>query len=192
MCRVHGGSAPQVKAAAKRRLDQAAEVLVQRLLAFALDGDTSENVALHAIIAALDRAGLSVKQALELSASAEPKPYEEMLMGITGIAHITRGESRARRGLPAPETPELPAPPAARELPEVVDAELVPAPTTVPPTRLMVPLTRERGPDRTTPTDRPQTPGGPMSGLVTMEEAVTETRVPGATSDQAVSVVEIC
>lgn len=156
VCRVHGGSAPQVKAAAKRRLDQAAEVLVQRLLAFALDGDTSENVALHAIIAALDRAGLSVKQALELSASAEPKPYEEMLMGITGIAHITRGESRARRGLPAPETPELPAPPAARELPEVVDAELVPAPTTVPPTRLMVPLTRERGPDRTTtrPTGR--------------------------------------
>ena len=31
-----------------------------------------------------------------------------------------------------------------------------------------------------------------MSGLVTMEEAVTETRVPGATSDQAFSVVEIC
>jgi len=65
-----------VKAAAKRRLDQAADVLVQRLLAFALDGGTSDNVALQAIIAALDRAGLNVKQAMELSAK-EPELWEE-------------------------------------------------------------------------------------------------------------------
>jgi hypothetical protein len=39
VCRLHGGAAPQVKAAAKRRLDQAADALVAKLLGFALDGD---------------------------------------------------------------------------------------------------------------------------------------------------------
>jgi hypothetical protein len=39
VCRLHGGEAPQVKAAVKRRLDQAADALVARLLGFALDGD---------------------------------------------------------------------------------------------------------------------------------------------------------
>ena len=121
VCRVHGGSAPQVKAAAKRRLAQAADVLVQRLLAFALDGDTTDNVALQAIIAALDRAGLSVKQAIEIG--VDPAPWEEVMANITGIAVISRDESRAARGLPA--APELPAldPP-----PEVVDAEVVDGP----------------------------------------------------------------
>ncbi|BBX53146.1 hypothetical protein GCM10009645_54040 [Mycolicibacterium poriferae] len=41
VCRVHGGAAPQVKAAARRRLDRAADVLVQRLLGMALDGNTA-------------------------------------------------------------------------------------------------------------------------------------------------------
>ncbi len=39
-------------------LDAAADVLVQRLLGIAPDGDVADNVALQAIIAALDRAGL--------------------------------------------------------------------------------------------------------------------------------------
>jgi hypothetical protein len=56
VCRVHGGSAPQVEAAARRRLDQAADVLVQRLLAFALDSDAPDNIALQTIRDALDRA----------------------------------------------------------------------------------------------------------------------------------------
>ncbi|MGB8505547.1 HGGxSTG domain-containing protein, partial [Mycobacterium sp.] len=45
VCRVHGGAAPQVRAAAKRRLEQAADVLVQRLLGFALDGKVADPVA---------------------------------------------------------------------------------------------------------------------------------------------------
>jgi hypothetical protein len=104
VCRVHGGSAPQVKAAAKRRLAQAADVLVQRLPAFALDGDTTDNVALQAIIAALDRGGLTAKQAIEIG--VDPAPWEEVLSNLAGIAQITREESRAARGLPA--APELP------------------------------------------------------------------------------------
>lgn len=117
VCRVHGGSAPQVKAAAKRRLDQAADALVQRLLAFALDGGTSDNVALQAIIAALDRAGLNVKQAMELSAK-DPEPWEELMLSVV---RTSRADWLRRRGLP-PDKPLTPAAPAL----EVVDAEVVP------------------------------------------------------------------
>jgi hypothetical protein len=83
VCRVHGGSAPQVKAAAKRRLEQAADALVQRLLGFALDGQAPDAVALTAIRDALDRAGISVKHLVEVG--AEPSPYEDMLTGITAL-----------------------------------------------------------------------------------------------------------
>ena len=134
------------------------------------------------------------QEALELSASAEPKPYEEMLMGITGIAYITREESRARRGLPAPETPELPAPPAARELLEVVDAELVPGPDDSPTDPSDGPAhegTRPRsdnGPDRPAANARwaDERPGDDGGG------GDRDRGAPVATSDQAFSVVEIC
>src|SRR5438067_789094 len=58
VCRVHGGSAPQVKAAAQRRLHQAADVLTARLLGFALDQGVPDAIALQAVKDALDRAGL--------------------------------------------------------------------------------------------------------------------------------------
>jgi hypothetical protein len=96
--------------------------LVQRLLGFALDGEAPDAVALTAIRDALDRAGLGAKTALELSV-AEPKPWEEVLQGLAGIATITREEFRAQRGLPADTTPALESSSAM----EVVDAELVPA-----------------------------------------------------------------
>lgn len=119
VCRVHGGSAPQVKAAAKRRIDQAAEALVQRLLGFALDGDVPDAVALAAVKDALDRAGLGAKQSLELS----PKPlapWEEMMMDFAATSRQRQEalEQLARRG-------DLLAAGIAREL-EVVDVELVP------------------------------------------------------------------
>jgi hypothetical protein len=151
--------------------------LVQRLLAFALDGDTSDNVALAAIRDALDRAGVSAKQALELSATTEPKPYDDLLADIAGIATITRAESRAARGLPAPETPELPPPPGARALPELVDAELVEPDADrpiSPPDSAAEGVSAAEG--RRVPVDRPQPPCAPMNGLVSFEEAVTETR----------------
>lgn len=123
VCRVHGGSAPQVKAAAKRRLDQAADVLVQRLLGFALGGDVADAIALAAVRDALDRAGLSPRQAVEVG--VELKPWEQIMANIafSGIAQITREEHRARLGLPADEPPALPTPEV-----EFVDAEVVPEP----------------------------------------------------------------
>ena len=122
VCRVHGGAAPQVKQAAMRRLQNAADVLVQRLLGFALDGEAPDAIALQAIRDALDRAGLNPKTAVELSVA----PWQAVMGDLADVAHISRAESRARRGIPEPE-PELPEPP---ELPAaddgIVDAELVP------------------------------------------------------------------
>src|SRR6478752_7133090 len=63
VCKMHSGSAPQVKAAARRRLERAADALVQRLLGSSLDADASDTVALQAIRDALDRAGSGAKQA---------------------------------------------------------------------------------------------------------------------------------
>jgi hypothetical protein len=97
VCRMHGGSAPQVKAAAKRRLEQAADVLVQRLLGFALDGEVPDPVALADIRDALDRAGLNPKTAVEVEVSTAP--WQEAFAGAAGVARITREDSHARRWL---------------------------------------------------------------------------------------------
>lgn len=90
VCRAHGGAAPQTRAKAQRRLQQAADILVQRLLGLALDGDTPDAVALQAIRDALDRAGLGAKQALELSAKPLA-PWEKMW---TSPTRAVRGMKR--------------------------------------------------------------------------------------------------
>ncbi|VBA47131.1 hypothetical protein LAUMK41_00489 [Mycobacterium attenuatum] len=121
VCPVHGGSAPQVKAAARRRLDQAADVLVQRLLKFALDGDVADNVALTAIRDALDRAGMGAKTEV----AVEVKPAYEELLG--DVAHTTKAQWEAmKRGDTAPADPPraLHSPPE-RDTADVIDAEVV-------------------------------------------------------------------
>lgn len=115
VCYHHGGNAPQVKAKAQRRLQQAADALVQRLLGMALDGDTPDHVALAAIRDALDRAGLGAKHAVAVEVA--PAPWEELL---GDVAQMTKAESDAIHH------PERAAP--ARALPpadEIVDAEVV-------------------------------------------------------------------
>jgi hypothetical protein len=90
--------------------------MAKELLGIA-SGAESESVKLAAIRDALDRAGVSAKQALELSTARQPEPWELLLADIAfdGIANITREESRARRGLAnGASTAEV-----------VVDAELV-------------------------------------------------------------------
>jgi hypothetical protein len=72
---------------------KAADVLVQRLLGMALDGDVADNTALQAIIGALDRAGLSVKHAVEIGPA---KPYEVVFGDLAGGS---RAESRSRQGI---------------------------------------------------------------------------------------------
>ena len=86
-------------------------MLVQRLLSLALDGDTPDNVALSAIIAALDRAGLSVKTAGTVEVSV--KPFERVFDAITA-------------GPRDPEQPALEAPNDEDRLDaEAIDVEIV-------------------------------------------------------------------
>jgi hypothetical protein len=126
VCRAHGGAAPQTRAKAKRRLEQAADVLVQRLLGFALDGDVPEATALAAIRDALDRAGLNPKTAVEL----EVKPWQDILGNVAGVARISQDESRVRRGLPVEHDPTPALPPADDS--EPIDAEVVEPPAKPP------------------------------------------------------------
>lgn len=113
VCRAHGGNAPQTRAKAQRRLEQAADSLVQRLLGMALDGQVDDPTALRAIVAALDRAGFAVTTKVAVG----PTPAFEQI--FTGIA---RGIGRD--GKPAPTLPDPPAL-APAEPGEIVDAEIV-------------------------------------------------------------------
>lgn len=115
VCRVHGGGSPQVVAKARERLLLAADRMVLELLGIAYTAE-SEAVKLAAVRDALDRAGVSAKQVVDVG--VELKPYEQMLSDFAGVAHITRAESQARQTLFAHEGEPL----------EVVDAELVPEP----------------------------------------------------------------
>lgn len=107
VCRTHGGSAPQVQKAARRRLEQAADVLVQRLLGIALDGTAPDQVALSAVLAALDRAGLSVKSTVGLEVSA--KPWEQVMDSAFTLETTSRDAYRAARDGHPPALAESPA-----------------------------------------------------------------------------------
>lgn len=97
VCRSHGGAAPQVQKAARRRLEQAADVLVQRLLGIALDGTAPDQVALSAVLGALDRAGLSVKSTLGVEVAV--KPWEQIAdEAFSTVEAGSRDEYRAARG----------------------------------------------------------------------------------------------
>jgi hypothetical protein len=94
VCRSHGGAAPQTRARAQQRLQQAADVLVQRLLHFALDGKVADPVAMQAINSALDRAGLKAGIDLDVNLKPFQSIFEQMDMG---------GSRAAYRGEPEPE-----------------------------------------------------------------------------------------
>lgn len=94
VCRFHGGAAKHVKAAARARLENAADLMAKQLLGIALTAE-SESVKLAAIKDSLDRAGLRPPAEVVLS-QAEPKPYEQLFEGITTMS---REESRRARGV---------------------------------------------------------------------------------------------
>lgn len=120
VCRAHGGAAPQTRARAQSRLNQAADVLVQRLLGLALDGDAPDAVALAAIRDALDRAGMSAKQAVGVEVAVEVPAWQQMMQGMTAIRRVPQEQSRAERGLIEPPRELTAADPS-----EPIDAELV-------------------------------------------------------------------
>ncbi|WP_133055438.1 hypothetical protein [Mycolicibacterium elephantis] len=93
VCRFHGGAAPHVKAAARARLENAADRMARNLLELAETAD-SDAVRVKATDSALDRSGLKAPTEVFLAPGA-PKPYEEIFEDIGGGS---REESRARRG----------------------------------------------------------------------------------------------
>ena len=76
VCPTHGGSAPQVREAARRRLLAASDWLMAELLKIAKSGE-SEGVRLAAVRDALDRAGFGAQQKVHVDAVVSK--WEEML-----------------------------------------------------------------------------------------------------------------
>jgi hypothetical protein len=93
VCRFHGGAAKHVRAAARARLENAADRMARELLGIALSAD-SESVRLQAIRDSLDRAGLRPPTEVVLS-PGNSAPYEEIFDDIAGGS---REASRAARG----------------------------------------------------------------------------------------------
>ena len=125
VCRSHGGAAPQVKAKARQRIEDAADRMARELLKMATDDHVVDSVKLSAIRDALDRAGLAAKNAVEVEVGP-PKPYEAI---FDSIEAGPRAEYRRSRGIrdDSNPPPALAEPP--RELPaaegEPIDAEIV-------------------------------------------------------------------
>ena len=70
VCRVHGGSAPQVKQAAAERIRELVDPAIDQL-ARLLEAADSDAVKLSAIKDVLDRAGYSAKQRIEHSGAIQ-------------------------------------------------------------------------------------------------------------------------
>jgi hypothetical protein len=116
VCRAHGSAAPQTRAKAQRRLAQAADVLVQRLLSFALDGNVADPVAMQAINSALDRAGLRAGVDLDVTLKPFQQVFEQIELG--GSRAKYRGEAiedEPQRELPAADDDSIDI--------EIVDAD---------------------------------------------------------------------
>jgi len=188
VCRFHGGAAPLAKAAARRRIEEAADRMAARILGIAASDKVPAYVALQAAQDALDRAGVSAKTAVDVEVKL--KPYEEVMqeLAVGGIAQISRAESRAQRGLPAAD-PSAPVDvevveqqprgwvgnPAAGYARVPLDVEVVEEPETRP-ERDGEPMLgpgegNGRVPDFAVPPERPG------KGLMTQEQAVAELRV---------------
>ena len=123
VCRAHGGAAPQTKAKAQRRLQQAADALVQRRRGRALPGEGADHLALAAIRDALDRAGLSAKTAVEVEVAL--KPWEQIADdAFTTIESGSLAAYRAARGgQPPPALADTAW--AATEEDLIVEAEVI-------------------------------------------------------------------
>ena len=94
VCRTHGGGAPQVIAAARARLANAADAMASNLVGLAKTAE-SEAVRVRATEGVLDRVGIGRTTEVEVG-PAKLKPYEEIFTDIEGGS---RAESRARRGI---------------------------------------------------------------------------------------------
>ena len=174
VCRLHGGAAPQARRKAQERLELAADRLAARLLGFALDGEVDDAIALRALTAAMDRAGLTVVNRVAVGPD-EDAPWKGVLDSIMGVARTTPD------GRPLPEIPY--GTPRRALPPPMIDGEVVESPYT--PGELNVstpPLASgnaaeaaEQPPEPQPPVERqpPVVPNLPQrTGLVSLEDAL--------------------
>lgn len=94
VCYMHGGAAKHVKAAARARLENAADRMAANLLGLA-ENAVSEQVRLAGTNSALDRTIGKAPTTIEIGPT-EPKPWEEV---FDGISSNSRASSRAARGV---------------------------------------------------------------------------------------------
>lgn len=87
-----------MKRKARERLEEASDRLARELLRMATDPNVSESVRLSAIKDALDRGGVSAKSAVEVEVGP-PKPWEQIISGLTSIESGSRAEFRRSRGI---------------------------------------------------------------------------------------------
>lgn len=166
VCGSHGGRAPQAKAKARRRIEEAADRMAARLLGFAENENVPAYVALQAVESALDRAGLSAKTAVEVTVGREP--WEEVMGDVMQITRAQHEAMKRGQSLPADVPPPAALPPADLA---IVDAEIVEEPHSAPPV--------VDGDGRSVPSWAEPPPNGPASGsgqLMTLEEANAELR----------------
>ena len=93
VCFHHGGAAPQSVAAARRRLMASSDRVGALLLRIAEDEKTPPAVRLAAIRDVLDRAGVTVKQELEITV----QPWQQIIDGI--VAEVPDSAMRAQGAL---------------------------------------------------------------------------------------------
>ncbi|BBY28118.1 hypothetical protein GCM10023114_58000 [Mycolicibacterium sediminis] len=101
VCDFHSAKAPQVKAKARQRLEEAADRMACELLRMACDDNVADSVKLAAIRDALDRAGLAARTAVAVEVGP-PKPYGAILESIEAGS---RAEYRRSHGNPDNSTP---------------------------------------------------------------------------------------
>lgn len=139
MCRAHGGAAPQVVAAARRRLMGASNNVAVLLLKIAEDEKQPPAIRLAAIKDVLDRAGVTVKQEVEITV----QPWQELIDGI--VSEVADDAVRPPGPLDGEvvEAEVVDGPP----LPARAPALPTPAPAGPPPgtEELRVPSRRRRG-----------------------------------------------
>lgn len=99
VCVAHGGAAPQVKDAARRRLLEAVDPLMAELIRLALHGD-SESVRVAATKDALDRAGLGAKQVIESEVTIHDGSEVDREIARLAAELAGRAEGRTPGGTP--------------------------------------------------------------------------------------------
>lgn len=184
VCGTHGGRAPQVKAKARQRLEEASDRMAKALLGMATDDNVTDAVKLAAIRDALSRAGITEKTAVEVEVAL--KPWEQILEGVAEqVESGSRAEFRRSQGI-ADDSDSTPPALADRPTPDadgIVDAEIV-SPTDEFVSRIVgrhvndsdEPMTHgdaERRRDEHTAPGTGQA-GGSTGGLMSLEEANEE------------------